>query len=78
MKNKKNETVSLSELLFNAMEMVADLDVKNPDFMKEIVKARTLAELADTAIKRQVANAALRKLNNSMLAEPKPLKLLAR
>jgi hypothetical protein len=83
MKSRKDTPKDLNELLFDTMELVADLDVKNPDLMKELAKAKIVAELADKAIKNNLYRLALRNINKTMQigqepAGPKPLKLLAR
>ena len=67
MKGRGEKPVNLTEFLLDAMELVADLDVNDPNLMKELAKAKV----------------ALRNFNKTMQIEPepavpKPLKLLAR
>ncbi|GBR75263.1 hypothetical protein NO1_2276, partial [Candidatus Termititenax aidoneus] len=49
-----------------------------PNVMIELAKARTINETAENIIKNKLADAAVRKLSRSILAEPKPLKLVGK
>lgn len=77
MKTVKDNPISISEILLNTLELVADLDVNNPNLMKELAKAKVVAEISDKAIKQNMYRLALRNFNRTLTVEPKPLKLLS-
>ena len=77
MKTVKDNPISISEILLNTLELVADLDVNNPNLMKELAKAKVVAEISDKAIKHNMYRLALRNFNRTLAVEPKPLKLLS-
>jgi hypothetical protein len=74
-KNKKDLT-DTCDLLFDLGEKIMELDVNNENFMKELARAKVVAYIFEQQIKGVTMNVAMRKLNNSMLSEPKQLKLL--
>ena len=78
MRKANDEPMDLREILYGTLEVVANLDVKNPDLMKYLAQAKVIAEVSDKAIKHNMYRLQLRNLNRIMTVEPKPLKLLAR